>query len=512
MLADSLAFYRGQIEAQIRRPADREPLGHRLDAFVITRLLGRLGSSAQLRWLEWIIAVVTLVVLPLVLLSAFQIRFLAYHSETATWWHRIWVLADLCLLLLAMPRILGTTVGDVSGGSPVRRFLAQLGLDRAVGRFAVPIAVHVLFTLFVVTVPDERITQILPFPQFDGVMPRNLVPTDPDFANDERLDKVQWTQDLRGRDLRNAKLSGADLRKARLEGAQLQGAFLDKAQLQGASLDGALLVGAVLNEVQLNSAFLDGAQLQGALLDRARLQGASLVAAQLQGASLEWAELQGASLELAQLHGASLGGAQLQGASLVAAQLQGAALGLTQLQGASLDGAQLQGAMLVEANLWRTQFDEGTSFDLAIWKLKSLGDLAPRFTPYPKNEAKRLVETWMKLIPEGKFRLDARDRLAILVGGLSPEKYKYIEDNLMGLIDDVPSDIPSRLADFLAELACEAQENAYLAKRIALRVFSDLAADKVQFAKRLLDPACEGARELDADSRNRLRRLASGMP
>lgn len=270
VLSDVIAFYRAQIEKQVHRAADREALERRLDAFVITRLLGRSDATHPLHLLEWTIAVVTLVILPLVILLAFQIRFLAYHSEAATWWHRLWCLADLHLLLLALPRIFRR---EVEGRKPASRWpiLSRLVPEIPDRRVIPAIGAGVFFTLFIATVPDEGITRVLRLPQLESDWFRNLKPSDVDFVNDEKVDKVQWTLDLRGRDLRNARLSGADLRKARLDEAELRGASLDGAQLQGASLVGAGLQGAWLGMAQLQGASLDGAQLQGASLNKAQL-------------------------------------------------------------------------------------------------------------------------------------------------------------------------------------------------------------------------------------------------
>jgi hypothetical protein len=48
----------------------------------------------------------TLVMLPLGVLVATQIRFLPYHSEAVTWAHRLYIVIDLVLLLLLWPAII----------------------------------------------------------------------------------------------------------------------------------------------------------------------------------------------------------------------------------------------------------------------------------------------------------------------------------------------------------------------------------------------------------------------
>ena len=81
------------------------------------------------------------------------------------------------------------------------------------------------------------------------------------------------------------------------------------------------------------------------------LRHAALYKAMLIGADLRMVQLQGADLFLAKLQGAKLGGAGLQSANLVGAGLQGADLDGAKLQGADLVGARLQGADLGGAEL-----------------------------------------------------------------------------------------------------------------------------------------------------------------
>ena len=53
----------------------------------------------------WLIALITLVVGPILLLLFFELQFLPYHDETISWWQRVAVGIDLGLLWLFWPRI-----------------------------------------------------------------------------------------------------------------------------------------------------------------------------------------------------------------------------------------------------------------------------------------------------------------------------------------------------------------------------------------------------------------------
>lgn len=85
--------------------------------------------------------------------------------------------------------------------------------------------------------------------------------------------------DLRGADLKNARLSGADMRsthfeEALLNGVQLNDAILADARFHRATLDGANLRGADLQAADFREASLHGVDFTGADLRKADLQGA----------------------------------------------------------------------------------------------------------------------------------------------------------------------------------------------------------------------------------------------
>jgi uncharacterized protein YjbI with pentapeptide repeats len=360
-LASKARDYNTLLAAEAPVASDRQYIRQRLDVFPILQFLagprdqrtGFIGLSLRL------IALITLVATPLVILLQGQVTFLPYHHEWIVWLQRSIVMVDLAVVWYFWVRL-------SSDNDPIgwlwRKAKVCLG--------AAATLCVLIFSVYLATFPGEWIKTHLPelrlIPTtndwislqaflFEGredsvsgrpqsVFSNRLVLTNQSIVDLEKFDKITVSHRFRERDLRLAVLTFADLRKADFTGAQLQGASLFEARLQGASLV----------KAQLQGAWLYGAQLQGASLVKAQLQGASLDGAQLQGASLFEARLQGAQLDGAQLQGASLVKAQLQGASLDGAQLQGASVHDAQLQGASLDGAQLQGAFL-QASVWRAR-------------------------------------------------------------------------------------------------------------------------------------------------------------
>jgi uncharacterized protein YjbI with pentapeptide repeats len=361
-----------------------------------------------------LIALLTLVVFPILVLLLLQIQFLPFHDVTITWAQRIALFLDILFLWLLRPPNFGLSVESYEGAHVLARILRGIGLTVAGAASVLALWLSIVIatipgeqqenwqTKTVVTLHTQRCQICVPkeatlFSTHDLLFAGKVDGTTrrrkslfsntlvlPGFNLHEALNiddpkKLAWKEhlfDLRGRHFEKAALDGADLAKADLMGAQLQnaslvnaqlwGASLEGADLQGASLEGADFHGATLRQAQLQGATLinaylqgaslDMAELQGAVLDQARLQGASLVSAQLQGASLFAAALPGASLRRAQLQGAVLEAADLEGALLDWAQLQGALLDYAYLQGASLVSAQMQGAAMADAELNAANF------------------------------------------------------------------------------------------------------------------------------------------------------------
>ena len=412
LLAGKVDAFDAELEAQIADEEVRARLRRQLPSNIFVQFHAgpREVRTGVVGLMLRLIALISVVAGPIALLVFFQLQFLPYHDEAATWWQRLAVVADLVLLWVLWPLIArGRTTWPRR--HEIHRakyaFLAALSLAPMVLVFgiatypgewletALPSAnliptridrhglsgwtsLHRILVAGAVDMDARQPTSIwsnrLVLPDFDvfdlGKYDRDTKLADLPYTISLRtrhfegavlIGSVLRKADLTGAILDGATLNGIDLQGAKLDRAELQGAILDDAQLQGASLDHAGLRGASLEVAQLQNATLQGAhlqgakllgaQLQGADLSSAELQGASLQLAQLQGATLDQAQLQGSSLSYAELRGATLRGAQLQGARLLGAQLQGAQLEIAQLQGASLDHAQLQGAVLDHAQL-----------------------------------------------------------------------------------------------------------------------------------------------------------------
>jgi uncharacterized protein YjbI with pentapeptide repeats len=378
--------------------SDRGYLRQRLDAFLVLQFLvgpkeqrtGVIGIS--LRLIAWL----TLVGAPVVILIQGQVTFLPYHRESVAWLQRVILFVDIVVICHCWNHVRGYEDSMISFRTNKAWRIVGLVVGACVAGFSI----------FVVTFPGEATYKYRPdFPRvpttwrphwsypndwtslheflFAGEpnevrgragspFSNRLVLTDQSFVDVDKLEKSEVSRYFRGRDLSQAVFNGADLRKADFTGAMLDGASFVGAKLQGTRFTCAsigegvkctLLRSADFTLARLEDASLESAQLQGAILDRADLKGANLLHAQLTGADLNEADLRGANLQGASLRGANLGFGLLQGANLDRADLQvsslkkadlrGASLVGAALQGANFDDAQLQGATLANAKLWR---------------------------------------------------------------------------------------------------------------------------------------------------------------
>lgn len=358
MAAKVRAFLDAAEEAAGGRNAAFDEALNRLDGFSVAQLVvaDRLGQVAPaVRAMAW----VTLVVAPVILLLFFQIRFLPFHGEWITWWHRALILFDLVLVWALWP--------PLESGRRVR-------LAIQAGRGAGVVAVMFVAAL-TVTIPGEWLDRqggvsgpageagVGPGGGSASWLVRSLVLPDEDFVSesDAVLDEVRFTRTLRDRDLRFANLARADLRKVDLSHADLAGAQLQGARLQGAQFIGADLRSARLDHADAEGAVffearLHGARLDHAVLDRAALGRASVAtfdssfgAAVLTGASLRCASLRAAILIGSDLRGAILTGVDASDALLHQADLRLAVIGRDANGAASANGADLTDATLLVA-------------------------------------------------------------------------------------------------------------------------------------------------------------------
>jgi uncharacterized protein YjbI with pentapeptide repeats len=340
-------------------------------------------------WLMRILQVAVICLGPLLLLLYVQIRFADYHNVWLTGWHLLLVSLDVVVLLIYWIRIAYPDLLEAQ----YDRF-PHLGTLRQLRRrnrsilfgymplFLFVLSVSVGCFQIVRLVKQDYSEQMHWYIPRLSVFDQTLVKTQPSDAiiqvylsQGKTIDEA-WADhaegvDLRGRDLRYARLDGCNLPNAQLDGvllgysslretalngadlsyAQLDGADLCFAKLNGSCLVNAKLNGALLRNAELNGAIVSNAELNGAWLRDAELNGARLGGAQLNGTYLESAELEGAYLESAKLNGAILEGAVLNGAVLWGTELNGAYLESAELNGADLLRAELKGAYLESAQL-----------------------------------------------------------------------------------------------------------------------------------------------------------------
>ena len=390
----------------------RQYVRQRLDSFLVLQFLvgpkeQRIGFNGF--WLR-LIAWITLVGAPVLILLEAQVTFLPYHHEPVVWLQRLAVVICLIVVWYYWEQIR-------SEDAP---FLPHIS-DRAWEMVGAAASLGVVFfSVCLATFPGEWADERMPagpvpstawgdpakgkraglhierwtslrelvfsgpIDQVSGkpasLFSNRLVLTDQTLVDGDKLDKGDFSRSFRKRDLRQAVLDRADLRKADFTGAMLdgvsavgtkfqsarfgcldlkngfgctslQGAHLKSANMRSARLGGARLQGADLNEAELQDADLEAAQMQGAKLRFAYLQGANLFRADLRGADMHRAWLFGAHLPVARLDGANLLEARMHGADLSGASLRGATLTHAYLRGATLERAQMEGTDLTGVDL-----------------------------------------------------------------------------------------------------------------------------------------------------------------
>jgi uncharacterized protein YjbI with pentapeptide repeats len=396
LLGRTAATYNEAVTYHFKIKADQDRLRQRLANTLFAQMFagsprereGLLG--ALLKGVAWVV----MIIFPIILLLAFELKFLAFHSHALTWWHRALVALDLLALLLLWS----------SAANPQRDVDWHVALET---RSGVTYAVGVLaIACIVLTFPGEFIFGWVGFDTARPERPETVSYRDfarrsycdkktvlavmwsptldrfnfegMSFVDHDRLQKLESnskqskastgerTLDLSGRDLSCGNFRGVDLRRADLSNSKLIGAIFDNAKLQGAWLDhtdltGASLAHANLSETDLSEALLHGAdldraQITDALLDATQFQGANLFAAAFYGSSIMRTQFQGANLIDARLIGVFLNAVSLEGADLRGARLYAATLKHSQLEAATFDNAGLQAAIFQGSNIEAASF------------------------------------------------------------------------------------------------------------------------------------------------------------
>jgi hypothetical protein len=235
-LAAKASDYDSLLREAVADGADRQYLRQRLDSFPMLQFLAgpveqRTGfSGLSMRFIAWI----TLVGAPILILVQAQVTFLPYHRELVVWFQRLAVFTDLTIIWYFWDRV----------RSRDESFFARVPSEAwqmigAAGSFFV-----VLFSVSLASFPGELIDEHSPLHQFlfvgevdevsgrpSSLFSNRLVLTDQSFVDPQKLDKLEVSVSLRGRDLRQAVLNRADLRKADFTGAMLIGASLEHGRL-----------------------------------------------------------------------------------------------------------------------------------------------------------------------------------------------------------------------------------------------------------------------------------------
>lgn len=433
--------------------------------------------STFLHGMVWL----TVVFLPVLILLYIQVVFLPYHDVAITTAHRVALIADIALLctigtfLARSERSYYATFHRTARSHPGTTFST-----------AVLFVLVSLFSLFIATIPGERLDRItdivrgrttpafaqraesgsvigfvVPFlrPSPDGslfgLFYRNLVVTDLDLVPDNSVQPGEASLNLRGRDLRYARLDRTDLHQADFTGADLEGASFVSADLRNvfmgcADLDSLLLredrVGGKCTDARfanfararMNDARMAGIDGRGSNFSFATLTGAELPHAQLGGADFSSAHLERADLSggvtlyggnflTASLQGADLTSARLMLADFTSAGMQGAILSHARLEGAILRDADLEGSDMQSARLFNTDL---TGARIATADLR--GALVWR-SPPPMPDMQGLVDT-QQLAMRSPDDLDVAS-IRSLIGRVADERLKSkLEDGLAPLL------------------------------------------------------------------------------
>jgi hypothetical protein len=328
-IARKLLVYDALLRDQAATDREANLMRHRLDSFVLVQLLagprerGDKISGYLLNLIGWI----TMVALPVLVLLHIQFSFLPYHLEEVTWLHRVSIMCDLALIGFFWTVLIGG-----------HNRIAKRQRWRSVLFAAAAAALVLILSVAVAVFPGEalydhlssRLTLFL----FEGALsPENdriesafanrLVVADQVLIDPEKVDKVDLTVSLRGRDLRNAVLNRSDLRKVDLTGAKLAGASLIGTNLQRGRFG-------CFSTSDAGCADIRGADFAFADLIHADFKRARGVAANFSHAKLGKVDFFGANLR-----GASFSDAQAKGATF---------------QGASVDGAAFSGEKDLDLN------------------------------------------------------------------------------------------------------------------------------------------------------------------
>lgn len=541
LLANKIGIFHAELHVQIPEDSVRTQLRAQLPSNIFIQFLagphdvreGIIGIMLK------IIAHISLVYGPIVLLLFFQLRFLPYHSEFITNWQRLLIALDIVLVWLLWPRIL-----EAGLRLSVRSRLSVLLL----GGFCFA---SVVLSLLIATFPGEWLDDHIPAIEVKGTsLYKLLVAGDVDLA--ERKPKSLWsnrlvvpgvdvldhekfdsedkiaalpmTVSLRARHLEGAVLIGANLRKVDFTAAVLRGADLSAADVREANFgcdrfgqDASCsdLRGANLSSGNFNGATFEKAYLQGAIIDYASFEGALLKSAKMVGVSAVQTQFPVAVLDGADFRGALLDLAAFPAASLLGADFRGAAFYGTQLQGADLDLANFDLAIMQRINIWRVRSkpfagdriigkEEPESKPVYFCQQQMQGcDWSASFYSVFEARAKKW-NTTSSITGNNLKAIDPKTEVADEELTLSAWKDVVSEPDSMEEFDDLRS-------TNLAIVACEEPQMPYIIRNFlrAKDVYFPAPSDRA-FAQALLSSSCGGGQGLTSEEKSRLREMAAG--
>jgi hypothetical protein len=472
------------------------------------------GRNNLSEWLLILIAWITVVIGPLVLLLLTQLQFLPYHLAWATWAQRTVIVLDIAVLWRFWPDILPRTrLGR--GPFSARRIVAAFVSTALIG-----------FSIAIATFPGEAVYEnwiarnirIPEAPVSKGSAPPLVAP------HIEKLLKGQFLAQYPGRPLTTVSLTKY-LFEGGIDEVKPTGWFSNRLILLDQELVDTDKLQRNISKEERERKFalqgertriLRGRDLRGAWLNGADLRRADLKGVQLQGASLWNAQLQGAILDAAQLQGAMLNVAQLQGASLNRAQMQGASLVNTELQGASLNGAQLQGAEFGNARLDYSDLRESLVWRSSRQQIVLAGADLAGLSPNPVPPGKDAEVLFLDGVDNEMIRQGLREQLAILQADNPDWTSKSDEENTQFWSEQVAiaarktsQEMQHALASLLMGLGCADEAAPYVAGGLIRngRVAATGPYAKVIEQKLLNPETCPGAVGLSEDDKYQLRAI-----
>jgi len=416
----------------------------------------------------YLIAIITMVVFPLMIVMIFQIKFLPYQEQTVTWWHRLLFALDIALIWwlwrqvtsgaearkvknLAEPQNRIQPASDRTG----LRYFGDYEQLLKIANLVILLILAIVFSIFLVRTPNDRLSESL-VEWIDNRTEKirsyaslvlDAVPEEKPAAGNMRslaglhdlLLPTEYTTiekrgDIYGKYLSKIiiapnegivetdKLNKTDiplyLRRRNLYGAILIKADLRRidfsfSDMRRADLSGADLRGARCEPVgpdwKCECAPSKGADLHAARLDWAQLRATKADCAVFSNAELNVAVLEEAILTGANFAGSRLIGAYLKNANLEGVNLNGADLRMATLEGARLTGATLKGAKLGYAKLPADL--RGVNLQDSVWASNDISAMT--------CSERILLSSWLPGVYDRKRQEELRNNL---LAALSPYK------------------------------------------------------------------------------------------